>query len=383
MLSVSNINWALFDVLLRPCDLDAWYYRPFGTMDNFVAYEFRPTCRMHQEHVLFHYEQEPIIDATLGQAYYNVLPAHKKLRILANSEHSQAKKNLVAEHQMADWYFFYHGLAVLDWFRDALYITSDIRPDVVFLSIANLTEHNKSYRIQFIAQLWHLGIIDKGRVSLATTSKQCYNQLQRANNHLSLQGRDLIKNWLENNPQLPIIADCTHPDGTMSAQFGLKDLRLWQSAFIHVVNESVFFYEKLHLTEKIFKPIVANRPFVLLAAPGNLEYLRGYGFKTFDQWIDESYDHEPNHDKRLAMVAEEIQRLCSMSPAALQDMLEEMRPVLDYNKQHLFLGNFKKQIVTELVDNFGKCLRVWNNGRLDHRCPEHPDLDLAKQLLMR
>lgn len=383
MLSVANINWILFDVLLRPCELDAWYYQPFGTMNDFVAYKFRPTCRLHQEHVLFHYEQEPIIDATLGQAYYNVFPGYKKLHILANSEHSQAKKKLLAEHQMADWYFFYHGLAVLDWFRDAIYITSDIKPNVVFLSLNNLTDHNKSYRIQFTAQLWRIGVLDKGRISLNTTVDRCNDILQDATGQLSAQGRDLIRQWIGSGPQLPITADCVHPDGSLSARFGLRDMRLWQSAFIHVVNESVFFYEKLHLTEKIFKPIVAHRPFLLLAAPGNLEYLRGYGFHTFGQWIDESYDQEPDHDKRLAMVANEVKRLCSMSPSALQDMLAEMQPVLDHNWQHLFLGGFRRQIVDELVDNFGTCIRIWNNGRLDHRCPEHPNLDQAKRILMR
>ena len=37
----------------------------------------------------------------------------------------------------------------------------------------------------------------------------------------------------------------------------------------------------MHLTEKIFKPIVNKQPFMLLAAPDNLAYLKSYGFKTY------------------------------------------------------------------------------------------------------
>jgi hypothetical protein len=38
---------------------------------------------------------------------------------------------------------------------------------------------------------------------------------------------------------------------------------------------------------------------MLLAAPGNLAYLKSYGFKTFDSVIDESYDTIQDNDLAL------------------------------------------------------------------------------------
>ena len=81
----------------------------------------------------------------------------------------------------------------------------------------------------------------------------------------------------------------------MSAKLNIE---LQQSALWNVVSETVFYHNKLHLTEKIFKPIVSKQPFMLLAAPGNLKYLKSYGFKTFDHLWSEDYDNEVHDEQR-------------------------------------------------------------------------------------
>ena len=134
------------------------------------------------------------------------------------------------------------------------------------------------------------------------------------------------------------------------------------SAFWHVVTETVYFLPKLHLTEKVFKPIVAQRPFILVAAPGNLAYLKSYGFKTFDRWIDESYDQEEDHYVRIEKITREIEKLCALSKTELDTMYNEMKDILVYNYDH-FYGEFKTIIVNELVDNFEGILMQFNNGR--------------------
>jgi hypothetical protein len=148
----------------------------------------------------------------------------------------------------------------------------------------------------------------------------------------------------------PFIADTEYPDGYMSAA---TDFDFQRTAFWHVVAETVFYHKKLHLTEKIFKPIIARRPFLLVAAPGNLAYLKSYGFKTFYKWVDESYDNEQDDDKRIAMVVAQLKKLCAMNKDDLYEMQQEMDDILDYNFNH-FYGNFKQIIVTEMLDNFKK-----------------------------
>ena len=122
------------------------------------------------------------------------------------------------------------------------------------------------------------------------------------------------------------------------------------NAFWNIVTETVFYYDKLHLTEKIFKPIVSKQPFMLLAAPGNLEYLRSYGFKTFDTVIDESYDNIQNNDDRIDAVVKQLVWYCALSDSQKIEVMKELEPIIEYNF-HWFYNDFKHVITSELLEN--------------------------------
>jgi hypothetical protein len=61
-----------------------------------------------------------------------------------------------------------------------------------------------------------------------------------------------------------------------------------------------------YTTEKTLKPIVCKLPFLIMSAPGYLEYLKSMGFETFGSVIDESYDQESDIEKRIALISKEI-----------------------------------------------------------------------------
>jgi hypothetical protein len=121
-------------------------------------------------------------------------------------------------------------------------------------------------------------------------------------------------------------------------------------AFWHVVTETVFYYDKLHLTEKIFKPIVSKQPFMLLAAPGNLAYLKSYGFKTFEGIIDESYDTIQDNDLRTEAVVDQLHWYCNLTLGEKINIIQQLEPIIDYNF-HYFYGEFRHIITRELLDN--------------------------------
>jgi len=70
-------------------------------------------------------------------------------------------------------------------------------------------------------------------------------------------------------------------------------------------NDFTFF------TEKIIKPILAKRLFVVCAGQNYLTNLKNLGFKTFDGIIDESYDSEPDLSKRFLLALEQLEKLCT------------------------------------------------------------------------
>jgi hypothetical protein len=81
-------------------------------------------------------------------------------------------------------------------------------------------------------------------------------------------------------------------------------------------------------TEKIAKPILAKRLFLVASGQYYLRNLRELGFHTFGDIIDESYDHEPNADRRIKMLLKQVDYLCTQDP---QDILSRAHSILEHN----------------------------------------------------
>jgi hypothetical protein len=104
-----------------------------------------------------------------------------------------------------------------------------------------------------------------------------------------------------------------------------------QSAYT-VVAETNFMNSYSFFTEKIVKPILAKRLFVVFSGQHYLRNLHNAGFKTFGDIIDESYDEEPDITKRYAMIFEQMQYLMREP----QDKIfEEIKHVTEYNYSHM------------------------------------------------
>jgi hypothetical protein len=389
MFSIENFYYVLYTNLLEPLNINGKYFYPFGSTDvkniHQMKYTHQGSRVMHD--CVFH-DQEPIINNLGDQLVIaNELGiSRKKINILANSEYSQVKRSICKNHHLLDWYYFYHGFAALDWYRDYQYFSEvECQYTKVFMSLNRLVTNDRSYRLVLASLLLERNLIDKGVVSLHLADQGWGDwkaELSSTNTKLSPYQIELITKHVD---QLSgsIIADTDQPRGSLSADAGPNELAFNQSALWHIVSETVFYYNKLHLTEKTFKPIVSKRPFILVAAPGNLVYLKNYGFQTFDRWIDESYDTETDNQIRLEKIAVEVEKLCNLSPADLKKMHQEMREILEFNFNH-FYGEFKTIIVRELLDNFKGIAGQWNNGRVDGRNMDLSLLDfptIEKRLL--
>ena len=124
----------------------------------------------------------------------------------------------------------------------------------------------------------------------------------------------------------------------------------FRKVYFMLVTEDVFNSESMFFSQTTYKPIVSLTPFIMFGSPYMMKTLREVqGFKTFSPWIDESYDEEENHEKRLMMIVEEVKRLCQ-SKQDIHRMYYEMKDVLIYNKKHLLnyeFNDFKK--IRELI----------------------------------
>jgi len=139
-----------------------------------------------------------------------------------------------------------------------------------------------------------------------------------------------------------------------SATISVEDA---QNTAVHLVAETVFYHSKIHVTEKTFKPMVMKQPFIIFAGPGTLQYLKNYGFRTFDCVWDESYDLEQDHDTRLEKIMNIIKDLSHKSDQEFGDIIDKCTEIVDHNHQHFFSDVFEKMLLDELHTNMKEAIK--------------------------
>jgi hypothetical protein len=98
------------------------------------------------------------------------------------------------------------------------------------------------------------------------------------------------------------------------------------------------------LTEKTFKAIAFQHPFMILGAPGSLETLRSWGFESFSNLFDESYDYEQDLDTRIEILLKNIDNISS----TVYD--SETQVKLSANRDRLFdTALIKEKIKSQII----------------------------------
>jgi hypothetical protein len=287
---------------------------------------------------------------------------YKQPNILVTSEKSKLFDNLLQHYEMKGLYYFFHGFAAQDWYRGYYALNYNkliVKPYTHdYISFNRIINNDRSYRIYFVSLLKELELSEKGLVSFNVTDNlfdDWRDEIADPNCKLSSKAKSHAEQQLTNINKLVIDHPSIHGSASASIprtidRIDVNGDTLNVDAFWHIVTETVFYYNKLHLTEKIFKPIVSKQPFMLLASPGNLAYLKSYGFKTFDSVIDESYDTIQDNDLRTEAVVKQLHWYCNLTPGEKTDIIQQLEPIIQHNFDH-FYGEFRHIITRELLDN--------------------------------
>jgi hypothetical protein len=234
--------------------------------------------------------------------------------------------------------YFFHIFAAADWFRGHEYLPGLVAPadrqlKKTYITLNRITSSKHLYRSLLVNELYKNNLLDSGYVSYSKVcpdnGKSFETNIQQGVPEYPLS--DQLKQEAINNiaqlPELRIDFDQTIPNQSMI----LSPIPQLMESFLFLVTETCYFQNKTHLTEKIFKPIVLKMPFILVGCANNLEYLRSYGFKTFSDFWDESYDTIFDPIERLKAIVKILQNISSMTVEEQKSMLVKMQPVLDHN----------------------------------------------------
>jgi hypothetical protein len=111
----------------------------------------------------------------------------------------------------------------------------------------------------------------------------------------------------------------------------LPYLESYNHCFCAVVNETKFAQPISTISEKVLTAMIMKRPFILVAPPKSLEYLKKLNYKTFDKWWDESYDEMTSHRERIITILELLEKISKMDLIEMQKIYDEMGKTLEHN----------------------------------------------------
>jgi hypothetical protein len=201
-----------------------------------------------------------------------------------------------------------------------------------------LNKRLRHQRIWFYKYMHDAGILDSGLVSM--NSFDCY--------YRTFEGEEMDEEECEKlNKDLPLLV------------YGLKNDELDDNYYINRFNNQqsldTFFTvvseahcgdsdETMFISEKTFKVIACRHPFIIMGNKDSMKKLREIGYKTFDGFLDESYDSLPTHERMKAII-DSIKKIDSIEDKI--EWFKGMEEIIEHN-----FNTFQNKLKT-LPSSFG------------------------------
>lgn len=346
-----------------------FFCEPFGRSDPDSVMNYGRDD-VHEHNYIFLFDQEPIHLNIHQETFSRVWGSNTDIThpgqdrqsihrlnrtrpagyLITSEKDSYDVEQMCRQYRWKSLYYFFHGWAALDWYRgyDKTYLMPDPQDRTIshtFIAPNRIVAGMRQHRLQIMYWLSRLNLLHNHVSFPAVCPAENVSVID------AVAGLTGIYPDIQNEMsklRLPIQFAGETDSPMHSCWLSLFD----QSAqsLLYLVTETVATGKRHHITEKTFKPICLRMPFVLVATHGSLSYLRSYGFKTFGEFWDESYDQETDDVVRIEKVAGLLAKLDSMSQLQKQRMYQDMLPVLEHNYNHFYGGGFEQILWQELND---------------------------------
>jgi hypothetical protein len=302
---------------------------------------------------VFFFDQEPMIRGVDDKLWDYIF---QEPTIFANSELDSADKKYVEAKypNFVDWYFFSHGLVAREWFSAQRYNYAGWIEQKQTLLDCNLITGYRSYRLYLIYKMYRHSVNLCSYISFK--GKNSWQEILKTHDPFDILKEP--KKFLDRIPTDNISYDNWGEDQTLKN--GLMQCRIPLDFYSRVnyifVSETICTENKKHLTEKIFKPIAAGKPFLLAGGYKNLEYLKRYGFETFSDYWSEDYDNIINPKDRIDSIFETI-RSINLYPIVDEeiqkklDLFNQAHGVAFNNRSYFWSNEFYNLLINEAISN--------------------------------
>jgi hypothetical protein len=343
----------------------AFFCEPFGRSDPESVMNYgRDDIPEHN--YIFFFDQEPIHlnihrqtfltvreynidithDSTLSQPRWQP-PVRQAGYLLTSEKNSSNVEKICSELNWKILYYFFHGWAALDWYRgyDKTFLVQPWQQRKIkktFLAPNRIIAGERQHRLEMLYHIFKNNITDN-HIS-------CPETCPAENIHVL----DAVKPLVKKYPDIEQVFSAQTLPINFSGETDHPMHSCWLSLFdeaaeslLYLVTETVATGQRLHLTEKTFKPIAMGMPFIIVGTQGSLKYLQEYGFRTFDGIWDESYD-DAEDDVRIERIASLLRSLDELPAECKQELFEQCIPIIEHNWNHFYNGGFEAVLWREL-----------------------------------
>jgi hypothetical protein len=247
-------------------------------------------------------------------------------------------------------YYFYHGWACQDWFRgyDKTFLiprARDRAPTRTFMSPNRIVAGKRDHRVLFLYNIFKNQLDHNWISAPRTCSYENVDISVIASKYCNIYS-DITQVF--DQAELPKLFPGEETQQMTSCW--LSNFDEAADSLIYVPTETVYFGRRTHITEKTFKAIALEMPFVLVAPAHSLEYMRSYGFQTFGDVFDESYDLEVDDIVRIEKVTKLLKDLDNLSVKERQQIHRACLPIVEHNYNHFYRGGLTEVLWKELTE---------------------------------
>jgi len=187
----------------------------------------------------------------------------------------------------------------------------------------------RAWRVDFVKLLKENNLIDNGIITLGAKTENDHDWSKgRTWEPITLdESHDPYRNDGQNNK--------AHYGGIPNDLVTVGSLDVWNRCFLYISSETVFdHWEPIFVNERIWKPMIGLRPYIIQGNPKTYQWLERNGFRTFNEYwshIDLKHSTDVLNDHISV-----LKFLRDKSKEEKMSMYQDMLSDLIHNKQRFY-----------------------------------------------
>jgi hypothetical protein len=305
--------------------------------------------QIHAENTAMFHLPFPIVDTSFEDTIKQAVKAYDQVVVMCSELH-RVTVDLIKANQYPNLTYFTCGyingidsyrwmdwfITPLDFYRNHLELLDKLNPHKVkqfhFDILLGCTRTHREIVYNYVKQ--HQ--IDQ--LAIMTYYGSANNPLKNNPNFINEDGVEFVGTETHS-------VDAVKYMGEMVNLSKIIPIDIYNQTAYSIVTETNAENDFVFHTEKITKPILSQRLFIVVASYHYLKNLQSLGFKTFNCVIDESYDDVLDNNLRYQLACEQILKLSQMPQ---QEVLDKIKPIVEHNKKVMLETDWLGQFHCEL-----------------------------------